>query len=239
MNNFENMIYVKDKNFVFTFIPKAACTNWKCILRSLAGYQDYLNVSLAHDRVKSGLTYLNTVNDADAILNDHKVAKYCFVRDPYSRVLSAYLNKIEPYVTGERDKNQGNVFFYEVYESIKSYVEEDDELIKVDFYSFLKWLSYSNSYFVNNEHWFPQNRILHLDKIKYDFIGRMESIEQDSGVLLGLMQSHVEFPKKTIAGHSTNAGDKFSKYYCTKSIALVNKIYKDDFNLLNYTMIKQ
>ncbi len=93
--DYSNFIYDKTGGFIFAYVPKVACTNWKSLLRYMAGQADWLDSKLVHDKAGGGLHYLD-LNGGDVdLLSDPGIPKYTMVRDPYSRVLSAYLNKVE------------------------------------------------------------------------------------------------------------------------------------------------
>jgi hypothetical protein len=100
-------IHSKKANVIFGYVPKVACTNWKCILRYLDGHADYLDAQIAHDRKRSGLAYLSELPNGLDMLHDDSIPKLTCVRNPYTRVLSAYLNKVKPFAlegaTAERD----------------------------------------------------------------------------------------------------------------------------------------
>lgn len=55
---YRNIIVMK--GLVFCPIPKVAYSNWKMTLRRSAGFKDYTDDVLAHDREKNGLSYLGT-----------------------------------------------------------------------------------------------------------------------------------------------------------------------------------
>src|SRR5918911_536886 len=85
----ENFIVLKDRAFVFAYVPKVACTNWKSIMRYVNGAQDYLDAQKAHDRKAAGLVYLNTLppHESESLLRSPDVARYTFIRNPYTRTL--------------------------------------------------------------------------------------------------------------------------------------------------------
>jgi hypothetical protein len=87
-----NFIWQERFAYIFAYVPKVACTNWKCVLRHQIGASDYLNPRLAHDREQSGLTFLSEEPRAHELLADPLLAKYAIVREPFSRALSAYLD---------------------------------------------------------------------------------------------------------------------------------------------------
>ncbi|GAB0490633.1 hypothetical protein MMPV_001870 [Pyropia vietnamensis] len=84
------------RKVLFCPIPKAANSNWKYLLRRLEGYGDYANLSKLHNPALSGLRYLSdySAGEAATLLADPTYTKFVFVRDPYTRLLSAYMDKI-------------------------------------------------------------------------------------------------------------------------------------------------
>jgi hypothetical protein len=229
-----NFIYLKKKKFLFAYVPKVACTNWKCIFRYIEGYNDYLDSSLAHDRKNSGLTYLSNVSQATSILGYSEVSKYTFVRNPYSRVLSAYRNKVESF----NDKNSGmhsQDFWLKVYNMIKSETAPVRKDTSVSFSDFLWWLENSKHPFAANEHWCSQSSILHPNEVEYDFIGKFETIDQDAKWLLNKIECDLDFPtQKQVNFPGTNSSVLIDKYYDKNLYSAVNKIYTDDFENFNY-----
>jgi hypothetical protein len=229
-----NFIYVEQKKFLFAYVPKVACTNWKCIFRYILGYNDYLDSSLAHDRNKSGLTYLSNLNQVEIILNSPDISKYTFVRDPYSRVLSAYRNKVEAFNNDNRGMHSQD-FWLRVYNVIKSETSEVRKTATVAFTDFLWWLENSRHSFVSNEHWCSQSSILHPNEVKYDFIGKFENIEQDTKWLLNKIDCDLAFPtQQQVKFPATNASSLIDKYFDENLYSAVNRIYADDFEHFNY-----
>lgn len=90
------IIVSERRKVLFCPIPKAANSNWKYLLRRLEGYGDYANLSKLHSPALSGLRYLSdySAGEAAALLGDPAYTKFVFVRDPYTRLLSAYMDKI-------------------------------------------------------------------------------------------------------------------------------------------------
>ena len=82
---------------IFCYVPKVACSNWKLTLRRAAGLPDLEQKSLIHLRRESGLDYLSNHNALVRLyyLNNPAYRRAVFVRNPWTRVLSAYRNTIE------------------------------------------------------------------------------------------------------------------------------------------------
>lgn len=134
--------------------------------------------------------------------------KFALVRDPFSRTLSAYLDKID------RKFNQ------------------DSE--KVSFKDFLKFLKAGKLY--SNLHWAPQTSILLLPLEEFDFIGKFENLNQDLALILSkiqkVSQAENDFSRK--GPPSTSASDKIKKYYDAECVELMQEMYSKDFELLQY-----
>lgn len=95
-------------------VPKAANSNWKYLIRKYEGFEDYTDLAKAHDRSQSGLKYLQDFNadSLTALLNDPTILKFTFVRDPFSRTLSCYLNKFN---SKEKDGEEYKVYMAQLY----------------------------------------------------------------------------------------------------------------------------
>jgi len=143
--------------------------------------------------------------------------KFCFVRDPFSRVLSAYLDKIG----GKTPESK--LFFNWV---------AKDRTRTVDFKNFITFIAQQHPS-ARDKHWSSQKRNVLFDFIKYDMIGRLENFQQAIQVIQ--QNSQIDFSYlKTHSPHKTDASAKKLKYYDEYSIAAVNEIYSEDFKCFNY-----
>jgi hypothetical protein len=231
----ENFIYNSNRNFVFAYVPKVACTNWKCILRYLDGNSNYLDARLAHDREKSGLVFLSALPHRLQLLSSREVPKYTFVRSPYTRVLSAYLNKIEPFASGNATPAR-DPHFYTVFERIDLFrrdVRHEDAPVNFD--CFVEWLETSGDPLTENEHWLPQSVILSPTEIEYSYVGRFEKIENDAKKLLDMIKCDIDFPtQEAVKFPGTNARQQLCRHYTMRSIETVKRIYHSDFDNFGY-----
>jgi hypothetical protein len=236
LKDYFNFIYMKEQNFIFAYNPKVACTNWKCVLRYINGADNYLNPAIAHNRQESGLDFVSEQESPVNYISDASIPKYTFVRNPFSRVLSAYLNKVEPYTNGTRGENDDNDYFYKVYRQVdlhrESFLPSES---KVNFYCFLHWLSNVDDMHTRNEHWLPQVILLRFSEVKYDFIGKFENLATDAPKLLNLIECDLEFPSQEKVNFApTRATDKLTQYYSAKERQLVKDLYNMDFKGFDY-----
>jgi hypothetical protein len=226
-----------DQTYVFAFIPKSACTNWKCLMRHEYGFENYLNPALAHDRKNGGLRFVSDLENPWSVLLDRNCPKYTCVRNPYSRLLSAYLNKVEPFVKGAvpDQLRKGHLKIFTAMDEFRSMVLPDKEA--VDFECFITWLdlALTKDPFVKNPHWIPQTQIIGTGQIQFDYIARFENLEDDAAELLSRIGCKAAFPsQKAVKFPPTEASRKTRQYYTPASVEMVRRIYADDFAYLGY-----
>ncbi|WP_337660038.1 sulfotransferase family protein [Anderseniella sp. Alg231-50] len=233
-----NFIYNEDSEIIFAYVPKVACTNWKSLLRYMAGHQDWLNQKLVHDKVAGGLRYLDlTGADAD-LLSCPNIRKYAMVRDPYSRVLSAYLNKVESRLA-PRIEAPFEDHFHTVVRDIDAFRRKKlgaRQFPRIDFEVFLRWLQQGGSVYTQDEHWTSQSVLLHQPEVSFDFIGRFENLAVDAARILKEIGCDREFPsQKDVGFAATGAQSKLDQYYNATTRQLVNDIFAKDFENFAYT----
>ena len=159
-----------------------------------------------------------------AVLNSDNYRKFTFVRNPYARVLSAYLSKIvAPPLPND---------FYSPKTSLYRKVGLDQNR-EISFLEFLQIIS-DLSDFEKNEHWRPLTQQVFLKYISYDFIGRLESINEDLNRILSTIYGRPVGPY-FLSRITTNANEKLSDYYCPASRKLVVQIYEEDFTNFGYS----
>ena len=240
---YKNFIYMEEQGFLFAYVPKVACTNWKSLLRYMAGAEDWLNNNRAHDKVNAGLRYLDPADAADmALLQDRSLRKYAMVRDPYSRTLSAYLNKVESRLPVQPE-SEGENHFCKVVRDIDHFRQEqlDTSLYpEITFEVFLLWLRDSTSPYTQDEHWAPQSSLLLQPDLEFDYIGRFEDLQTESQHLLQAMGCDQSFPsQKEVKFAPTGAQSKIDTYYSQPTYRLVNQIFARDFKNLSYNVFTE
>ncbi len=231
--SYKNFIYMEDRGFIFAYVPKAACTNWKSLLRYMAGHEDWLDNRLAHDKVNGGLRYLDLEGPDAELLSRPDIKKYTMVRDPYSRVLSAYLNKVEQRLP-VKPEGEGD-HFDQIVRDIEAYRRDalgNSAYPDITFEVFLLWLRDSGSWFAKDEHWAPQTVLLRQPEVKFDIIGRFEQLEKDSRKILDAMGCDQQFPsQKAVNFAPMNTQSKEDQYYDRQTRKLVDDIYTEDFEV--------
>jgi hypothetical protein len=150
--------------------------------------------------------------------------QFAFVRNPFSRLLSAYLDKVQ---------NTSKIRFYDQFTGL-SFGDFLKKLCQLDLG---KVRSNCNTYNLIDKHVAPQNLIIPSEKIS--FIGKLESFETDFKFVCGKLRLDYDFdyvvkkesnPKKL---NQTNHGD-YREYYDNESIQLVTDAYKKDIEQFKY-----
>lgn len=134
--------------------------------------------------------------------------KFTMVRNPYTRTLSAYLDKVERRALRHNRES--------------SYGE------------FLRALK-KGRYLYSNAHWAPQVALMLIPVEQLDFIGKTESLERDLAEIKRRIRPELEQPVTSFRGNATSAGDKLRAYYDAECIALVRELYRADFEIFGYS----
>jgi hypothetical protein len=144
---------------------------------------------------------------------------FTFVRNPYARVLSAYLDK----AVGFRDPNVW------VHFAARHGLGQDDE---PSFGEFLNLIA-AESPERMDPHWRPQTYATGIGVVPYDFVGALETFEEDLRFVIRRVFGH-QMPIDAFMGHKTGAAQQIAKYYGRAEKALVQRIYEIDFAELGY-----
>jgi len=233
---YSNFIFDEKHGFIFAYVPKVACTNWKSVMRYMAGYTDYLDNRLAHDKVKGGLRYLDLTGPDLALLSDPAIRKYTFVRAPYSRSLSGYLNKIQSNLPIDENAEASHwVKITKAVEEFRILTLDPKAYPEINFEVFLLWLRDGKSHFRNDEHWQSQTILLRWPTVSFDFVGRFENLSADAVLLLKEIGCDIPFPtQKEVKFAATGADDLLDEYLSPACRSLIDEIFALDFKNFEY-----
>lgn len=160
--------------------------------------------------------------------------KFCFVRNPYERLASAYRDKINRKIRRRRadDKKPKS----EILQALER--DPDDleaEISFADFIQAIQSLHESVGPRKLDRHWCPQHIMIMADAIDYDFVGRMENFRNDllsiaSRVNLPLTESSMPHRKASPESNRVKTGELIDR----RSEKIIQHIYVDDFRRFNY-----
>ncbi|MEM7371120.1 MAG: sulfotransferase family protein [Bacteroidota bacterium] len=208
--------------YIYVETAKVGCSTIKKLLIK-AEYGDLVDAKAAdhvHFRDFSPLLNAKQVGDFREFVHREDIFSFCFVRNPYSRLLSAYLDKIA-----------------------KQKPEHQELMIQLGYGPFSeKILSFEE--FVNavidqpvltmNTHWRTQYYATFQHGITYDFIGRFESFEQDLRIAMDRIGIDMDTYYQVQAGHATHASQKLDAYYTPDLAEKVYRKYLIDFEHFSY-----
>jgi len=225
--NYSMNISLKHK-YIFFETPKAGCSTIKRRLHSIELLDTpFSSPENVHNRSTSPLIApvqlpRKQLND---MLNNHNFFKFSFVRNPFTRTLSAFLDKI---VRNEPQK----LSFLKAAGRAESEFET-----QISFREFLDVLASTNPKQMD-PHWAPQSQLIFFDLIDYSFVGRFESFEADWSVVSRMIFSReireAAPPLQVVDMHRTNATNKLADFYDGECVDLVREIYKEDFLAFSY-----
>lgn len=186
-------------------IPKAANST---VTASLARYK--LGHEVPSRKAKKLFLHPSQLSSSQVQMLDQWF-RFTIVRNPYTRTLSAYLDKVERH--HRRGKNVPNSFA-----------------------GFLD--SLAGGALCDNAHWAPQHALLLLPLEKFDFIGRVESLDQDMAYIRQRILGEDNAPAITnsVLNHATGAVDKLKRYYDAYCVERVQTLFRQDFEAFGYSL---
>lgn len=214
-------------NYVYVENAKVACSTIKLILQRMElDDPDFCPEDLVdmHTRIFSPLIRPAQVGTFSRYVKRANVVRFCFVRNPYTRLLSAYLDKIKNNMPAKK----------EVLEQLG--FSADDIERPVSFREFVSIVA-RQSISAMNLHWRIQYYQTFQDRIDYDFIGRFESLDEDLKAVLQMVNPQFETFWGKEKRHATNSEQHIDAYYTDQIEDSVYKIYRKDFERFKYARL--
>ena len=212
------------RKVVYIETPKVACTSIKKFMMDqyVDGTFNLYNRGDVHDRKVSPLRQISELPSKDVSrIFGSEYKRFSFVRNPFSRLLSGYLDKI---VTNDYERNRHLPLLGFDLEDRPTLLEFLERIARID-----------NS--VRDIHFATQSSLLMLDNVYYDFIGRFENFDADFSRLKRKYYPG-NYPKIDYKefgmGHASNANSKIKEYFGTAEIDLVLEVYREDFQEFDY-----
>jgi len=143
---------------------------------------------------------------------------FSLVRNPYTRLLSAFLDKIE------RDKKEKRHLLLGMGEATNR---------KVEFSEFVSFLCQQNSREMD-AHYSPQAFLMQIEYVPYTKIGSVEDIDLSIEEVLGLAYNDVHSKGVEFRHHRTDASSVLQQYYTEELASKVLDRYQIDFDTFGY-----
>jgi hypothetical protein len=218
------------KRYMYVEVPKAACTGMKWLLHQLENGPAPLAVSLyqtrrdmfIHARENVPLPSLVDLDNYTQryILESPEVLRMTIVRNPYTRIVSTWRNKVLLCEPGGFDQ---------IYVKIKGQAPEPAVKPTISFHEFVRYLAMHQN-LRSNVHWTPQTDHTFFRAFDYNHVGKTERLAET----LRHFQDHLgraeplEFERRnasTLLGHVT---------YDSEMAALISQLYQQDFETFAY-----
>ena len=221
-----------EHKILFKYIAKVSCTTWKTVWDQLRRNNP------------KGKAALNQYSNQERAARLASYRKVIFVREPITRLLSAYLSKFRGGMVNDAATQRiyENTYGKDI---IKRYRGKENQTLKggkwmnITFNEFVRYIMESENgvkMTLYNDHWLPQYITSTPCYIKYDFIGHFENIaEEGPYILRSLGIDHiVKFPEY----QKSKAAETFEQFYKQLPADLVQKLkqyFHTDFSLFGYS----
>ncbi|XP_072037360.1 carbohydrate sulfotransferase 10-like [Amphiura filiformis] len=235
--------FVDDKyDLVYCYIPKVASTNWKLVFQKLAG------VVGEHDNVSQFKINRDLKKELVKLTDTHQMESsltFMFARNPFSRILSVYRNKLEPNTTFERAHGWQEDLGRRI---IKTYRDKEERHEKYDltFSEFVHYISDRSNKGKpgwQNIHWNEYYKWCSPCDVKYDVIGKLETLHDDAKYIFKLAKIRdIEFEDPSGSSPTFSyQNDTLNRYFEDVPMGSIYDLYNRyqfDFELFGYDLPK-
>ena len=228
-DNLDRVVFYPEHNIAFNRIAKSGNSSVILYLdEAIRGpsihQDDYKQAKRLAMRTGKSLVEMSCSKRDRLRLKD--IALFTVVRNPWSRTLSAFLDKI---ATGPHDK----------YGHIPGFGNNS----QTGFAAFISFLS--NGGLHANHHWKPQSDALLLPSSQFQSICRLEHLSDELPLALSTTRLRLPSPERLQQPHQiesqqqsklTQASSKLLRYYSASTIQAVAELYAADFELGRYSL---
>lgn len=209
------------KRYCYFRIPKCANSS---VVTSLVHYDPTLSLKDGDTSAHLAKSCFGKLVAARAISVERFAEKYfcfTFVRNPYTRLLSAYLDKI----AGRNDPAK--------YRFV-GVATGHDEADQVSFPEFISYLE--NGGLFSNPHWAPQTSLIPIKLERVAFVGYVEALDEGLqrviDTIFGPGTYQVTHSRET---RRQGAANQLSRFFSDELYTRVHALYASDFEAFGYS----
>jgi hypothetical protein len=230
----------RQRRFLYCPIHKVACTSLKRWVLAVAGEEILPPRNEHHEVRRHSLRKLGGVA-AQRICGDESYFSFAFVRNPWSRVVSAYVNKFLSL----------NCTSAVVVQRVRGglWQRQQVDSLGITFRDFLYFLAEQDPA-TFDEHWRPQH--LYLQEQRLDFLGRFESLQADFAVIQRRLGIETPLPQHNVTRYAAEESGElvadaspqqlkslvlmphYRQFYDRRLRDLVGQIYAGDVERFKY-----
>ncbi|XP_033889339.1 carbohydrate sulfotransferase 11 isoform X1 [Acipenser ruthenus] len=240
-SDLKHLVVDEEHEMIYCYVPKVACTNWKRVMMVLTGrgkYSDPMDIAPNEAHIPSNLKTLNqyTIPEINHRLKSY--LKFLFVREPFERLVSAYRNKFTRKYNTSFHKRFGTKIVRRHRKNATQEALHSGSDVK--FEEFVDYLIHPTTQKEEpfNEHWQTVYSLCHPCHIRYDLVGKYETLEQDSNYILRLagVIDYLRFPTYAKSTRTTDEmAAEFFQNISSHHQTQLFELYKFDFLMFNYT----
>jgi chondroitin 4-sulfotransferase 11 len=201
-----------DRKIAFVHIPKTGGTS---VIDYLKFKKDIKNFhGIINDELELSHLSLNEINE---VVNIENYFKFCFVRNPWDRLVSEFFFSI---------KSKDNL------KKLFPFTSNFDEFVLNIYKNSCNIKNNKPSHYLCN-HFKTQSFFVYSNNVKIDFLGRFENFNND----LKTIGKKFNIENKIRVLNNTDHME-YSKYFSKKSKLIVDELYGDDIKNFDYKFNK-
>ncbi|XP_054754233.1 carbohydrate sulfotransferase 11-like [Lytechinus pictus] len=243
---------------IYCNVPKVGCTNWKNVFLKIGGIDDIRIKALqrlpTNTRGRIYLDYFHQyTNISQRQFMLRKFTKFMFSRHPFTRVLSAFRDKLAPNTSllfqrkwPKQDVNwieRYGIPIIEKYRGAEAAASIKTNLrtkYDIKFSEFVDYLIDTNPLSFD-KHWNLVSVMCRPCDVKYDIIGKYETLDDDADFILrsANVDPSVKYPQASKSATNSSSLDILKKYYSQltrNQLQKLYEVYKKDFELFDYSL---
>jgi hypothetical protein len=214
---FKSLMIHPDRDLVFVRVPKAGCST---VIARLIDMPPEASENTRRLHARNSLVTFDNTKFVVRLrqLSEDDTTLFAVVRNPLTRVLSAFREKIELQIDGPRYRQEFGIAL----DALVSFEEFVDLLVQRDPLTL-------------DMHFMPQSLILRPDLVRYKHLFHLETGMTECLRWLDDYLNHSGVGAEAfVAPHATNASSLAKSVYSTKILEIVAQYYADDFKYFGY-----
>ena len=224
-----NVVVSEKHKLLWCVVPKVGSSQWKHVMGKLEGL-DHIprDILLRSGAFKFYSSY--PPEKRQEMLKTYR--KFMFVRHPFERLLSAYLEKFEGHQPAFV-RHYGRLIIKAARPNASDYALKTGEgSTLAEFAKYVTMIPPGKF----NIHWRPMHLVCHVCQIPYDYFGHFETFQEDADYILNqtAVDHLVRFPSFRGSKTGQQMLGRFADVPKDVVMALATEVYKHDLGMHDY-----